>query len=261
MAKNFCDLTGKKAVVVGGAGGIGQAIAQGLAEAGAQVMISSRKQEALDRAVQEVRAACGEVMLTCAGDASKEADVEHLLETAVREMGTVDILVNSQGFNKKFPGTEFPVDMWDAMFEANVKSVMLTCKHFGKYMKEHDIHGKIINLSSVRGIRAVGNGGNGNVGYCATKGAVEMLTKAFASDLRPNIQVNAIGPTITYTPMMVGILPADPAERNAKAAAMPAMRIGMPEDCAGPAVFLASSASDFITGSTLYPDDGLTAIG
>ena len=171
------------------------------------------------------------------------------------------ILVNSQGFNKKFPGTEFPVDMWDAMFEANVKSVMLTCKHFGKYMKEHDIHGKIINLSSVRGIRAVGNGGNGNVGYCATKGAVEMLTKAFASDLRPNIQVNAIGPTITYTPMMVGILPADPAERNAKAAAMPAMRIGMPEDCAGPAVFLASSASDFITGSTLYPDGGLTAIG
>ena len=113
----------------------------------------------------------------------------------------------------------------------------------------------------MRGIRAVGNGGNGNVGYCATKGAVEMLTKAFASDLRPNIQVNAIGPTITYTPMMVGILPADPAERNAKAAAMPAMRIGMPEDCAGPAVFLASSASDFITGSTLYPDGGLTAIG
>ena len=259
MAKNFCDLTGKKAVVVGGAGGIGQAIAQGLAEAGAQVMISSRKQEALDRAVQEVRAACGEVMLTCAGDASKEADVEHLLETAVREMGTVDILVNSQGFNKKFPGTEFPVDMWDAMFEANVKSVMLTCKHFGKYMKEHDIHGKIINLSSVRGIRAVGNGGNGNVGYCATKGAVEMLTKAFAADLRPNIQVNLVGPTITYTPMMVGLLPPDETVRNNIAANEPAMRIGYESDIVGTVMYLASPASDFVTANSIYPDGGLVA--
>jgi gluconate 5-dehydrogenase len=107
----------------------------------------------------------------------------------------------------------------------------------------------------------VGSGGNGNVGYCATKGAVEMLTRAYASDLRPDIQVNAIGPTVTYTPKMVGILSADPAERNERAKSLPAMRIGMPEDCVGPAVFLASAASDFITGSTLYPDGGLTAIG
>ena len=86
----------------------------------------------------------------------------------------------------------------------------------------------------MRGIRAVGNGGGGNVGYCATKGAVEMLTKAYASDLRPNVQVNAIGPTITYTPMMVGILPDDPAERAKLAAAMPAMRIGEVDDMKGP---------------------------
>ena len=88
-----------------------------------------------------------------------------------------------------------------------------------------------------------------------------MLTKAFASDLRPNVQVNAIGPTITYTPMMVGILPDDPEERAKMAAAMPAMRIGMPEDCVGPAVFLASAASDFVTGQVIYPDGGLTAVG
>ena len=176
-------------------------------------------------------------------------------------MGTVDILVNAQGFNKKYPGTEFPEEVWDAMFDANVKSLMLTCKYFGKYMKDNGIHGKIINLSSVRGIRAVGNGGMGNVGYCATKGAVEMLTKAFASDLRPDIQVNAIGPTLTYTPMMVGLLPDDPETRNRMAAAMPAMRIGSPDDCKGPAIFLASAASDFVTGSTIYPDGGLTAVG
>lgn len=258
---NLFDLSGKKAVVVGGAGGIGQAIAEGLAEAGAQVMISSRKEESLKRARQEINAHCDADILYHVGDASKEADVEALLQAAVEQMGTVDILVNSQGFNKKFPGTEFPVDQWEAMFDANVKSVMLTCKHFGKYMKEHDIHGKIINLSSVRGIRAVANGGGGNVGYCATKGAVEMLTKAYASDLRPNIQVNAIGPTITYTPMMVGMLPDSEEERNKIAAGMPAQRIGYPNDCKGPAIFLASAASDFVTGSTIYPDGGLTAIG
>ena len=260
MTKLF-DLTGKKAVVVGGAGGLGQAIAEGFCEAGAQVMISSRKTEALERARGELKASCGADVLVHAGDASREEDVEALLNAAVAEMGTVDILVNAQGFNKKFPGTEFPVEIWDQMFDANVKSVMLTCKHFGKYMKDNGIHGKIINLSSVRGIRAVGNGGNGNVGYCATKGAVEMLTKAYASDLRPNIQVNAIGPTIPYTPMMVGILPSDPAERNAKASSMPAMRIGEVDDMKGPAIFLASAASDFVTGSTIYPDGGLTAIG
>ncbi len=261
MATNLFDLTGKKAVVVGGAGGIGQAIAEGLAEAGAQVMISSRKEASLERAVSEIKDACGADILHFAGDASVEADVEALLAAALDQMGTVDILVNSQGFNRKHPGTEFPVEDWDAMFDANVKSLMFTCKHFGKYMKDNDIHGKIINVSSVRGARAVGNGGMGNVGYCATKGAVEMLTKAYASDLGPNIQVNAIGPTITYTPMMVGLLPDDEAERNAIAKSMPAQRIGYPEDCKGPAIFLASAASDFVTGSTIYPDGGLTAIG
>lgn len=258
---NLFDLTGKKAVVVGGAGGIGQAIAEGLAEAGAQVMISSRKTEALQRAQSEIKEKTGLDVLYCAGDASKESDVEALLDAAIIQMGTVDILVNSQGFNKKFPGSEFPEKEWDEMFAANVKSIMFTCKHFGKYMKDHGIHGKIINLSSVRGIRAVGNGGMGNVGYCATKGAVEMITKAYASDLRPNIQVNAIGPTITYTPMMVGLLPDDETVRNNIAAAMPAQRIGYPDDCKGPAIFLASAASDFVTGSTIYPDGGLTAVG
>lgn len=261
MTTNLFDLTGKKAVVVGGAGGIGQAIAEGLAEAGAQVMISSRKQESLERAQGEIKANCGEDILIHAGDASVEADVEALLQAAIDEMGTVDILVNSQGFNKKHPGTEFPVEDWDAMFDANVKSLMFTCKHFGKYFKDNDIHGKIINVGSVRGIRAVGNGGMGNVGYCATKGAVEMLTKAYASDLGPNVQVNAIGPTITYTPMMVGLLPDDEAARNAIAKSMPAQRIGYPDDCKGPAIFLASAASDFVTGSTIYPDGGLNAIG
>jgi gluconate 5-dehydrogenase len=260
MSKLF-DLTGKGAVVVGGAGGIGQAIAQGLAEAGARVIISSRKVDSLERAVSEIKEASGLDVTYLAGDAADEPSVEKLVADSVAQLGQVDILVNAQGFNKKFPGTEFPAEIWDQMFDANVKSLMLTIKHFGKYFVDNDIHGKVINLSSVRGIRAVGNGGGGNVGYCATKGAVDMLTRAYASDLRPNVQVNAIGPTITYTPMMVGILPDKEEDRAKIAAAMPAQRIGAPEDCVGPAVFLASAASDFVTGQILYPDGGLTAVG
>lgn len=257
---NLFDLSGKGAVVVGGAGGIGQAIAEGLVEAGAKVLIASRREDSLKRAQAEI-AAHGEEVLYHVCDATKEDEVASLLEAALAALGEVDILVNAQGFNKKFPGTEFPLDVWDQLLEVNITSLMLTCKHFGKHWKDADRHGKIINLSSVRGIRAVGNGGMGNVGYCSTKGAVEMLTKAFASDLGPKIQVNAIGPTITYTPMMVGLLPDDEAARNAIAKSMPAQRIGYPDDCKGPAIFLASAASDFVTGSTIYPDGGLTAVG
>lgn len=255
------DLTGKKAVVVGGAGGIGQAIAEGLGEAGAQVMITSRKEESLKRAQSEIKESSGVDVLYHVADVTDEDAVEKLLDAAVDEMGTVDILVNSQGYNKKFPGTEFPIDEWNKLMDVNVKSLMLTCKHFGKYWKDNDKQGKIINVGSVRGIRAVGNGGMGNVGYCSTKGAVEMLTKAYASDLGPKIQVNCIGPTITYTPMMVGLLPDDETTRNAIAKAMPAKRIGYPDDCKGVSIFLASKASDFITGSSIYPDGGLNAVG
>ena len=128
---NLFDLTGKKAVVVGGAGGIGQAIAQGLAEAGAQVLISSRKLESLQRAQREIQEKSGEKVVYFAADASDETQVEALFKSALEQLGMVDILVNAQGYNKKYPGTEFPVDEWDAMFDANVKSLMLTSKHFG----------------------------------------------------------------------------------------------------------------------------------
>lgn len=256
------DLTGKNAVVIGGAGGLGQAMAEGLAQAGATVLIASRKQESLDRAKAEIKEKTGLDILTFAADASKEEDVTALLDHAVKEMGQVDILLNSQGINKKFPGTEFPTDVLEQMLQANVVSLFLTCKHFGKYMKENGIHGKIINIGSTRGIRAVGNGGGGNVGYCTTKGAVEMLTKAFASDLGPDINVNLIGPTITYTPMMKGILPDDHAE-GAKmyASSVPSKRLGEVDDLKGAAIFLASHASDFVTGLSVYVDGGMTAIG
>lgn len=258
---NYFDLKGRNAIIFGGAGGIGQAIALGYAQAGAMVAIASRKEESLKRAVEEIRAACGCTVSYYVCDATVESEVENTCKRAIADFGgQVHILVNAQGYNKKHPGTEFPESDWDSMFDTNVKSMMFTCKHLGKHMVEKAC-GKIVNISSVRGIRAVGKGGGGNVGYCATKGAVDMLTRAYASDLRPNVQVNAIGPTVTYTPMMAGILPDSEEARNNLAAALPAMRIGVPEDCVGPAIFLAAEASNFVTGQIIYPDGGLTAVG
>ena len=257
ISNTMFDLTGKNAVVVGGAGGIGQAIAQGLAIYGAHVAIASRKEESLRRAQEEIVRDCGRKVSYYTVDAASEDSVTQLLSSTVAEFGRIDILVNAQGFNKKFPATEFPMEVWDQMFSVNVRGVMLTCKHFGAHMKQNG-SGKIINLSSVRGVRACGGG---NTGYGATKGAVDMMTRMLAKELGPEICVNAIGPTITYTPMMVGVLPADPKERAAKAANMPLKRSGEPEDCVGPARFLSSPASDFITGQIIYPDGGLTAMG
>lgn len=280
LTKMF-DLSGKKAMIFGGAGGFGQAIAEGYAANGCSVCISSRSEEKLQAAKAKIEAvaAPGVKVMYLAGDAGDEEFVKRAVDavTGPDGLGGCDILVNAQGINRKMWSWEIDTDYFEKMLHTNITSLMLTCKYFGNWMKDHNLegdeyaapeagqpntnkgYGKIINFGSVRGIRAVANGGGGNVPYNTTKGAVEMLTKAFAADLRPNVQVNAIGPTITYTPMMVGILPPDENVRNGIAGALPAQRIGYEIDVVGPAIFLASAASDMVTATTIYPDGGLVA--
>ena len=280
LTKMF-DISGKKAMIFGGAGGFGEAIAAGYAANGCSVCISSRSEEKLKVAAAKIEAAAapGVKVMYLAGDAGDEEFVKKCVEvvTGPEGLGGCDILVNAQGINKKMWSYEIDTDFFEKMLHTNITSLMLTCKYFGNWMKNNNLdgdekveivpgqpntnkgYGKIINFGSVRGIRAVANGGGGNVPYNTTKGAVEMLTKAFAADLRPNVQVNAIGPTITYTPMMVGILPPDENVRNNIAASLPAMRIGYEIDVVGPAIFLASAASDMVTATTIYPDGGLVA--
>ena len=256
------DLTGKTAVVVGGAGGLGRAIAIGLKEAGAKLMLADLTEEHVKAAADEIGADEWFV-----GNAAVEGDVEALVAAAVKKFGKVEILVNAQGFNKKQDALDIDVEMFRQMLDANITGFMLTAKHFGKHFKETG-YGKIINLSSVRG--KIATQGSGNAGYCATKGAVDMLTKQLASEFGQfGVTVNAIGPNITMTPPMVAIF-----EMRAKAAgisvyeyltqqgnAIPMRRMGQPEDLLGTAIFLAAPASDFMTGNILYPDGGLTAIG
>lgn len=251
------DLTGKNAIVIGGAGGLGQAIAQGYVEAGANVSIASRNPESLKRAQTEIEDATGARVSVYTLDASVEDDVAALADRYVSDHGAVDILVNSQGFNKKFPMLEFPMDVWDSMFDVNVKSVMLCCKHFGKHMKNAG-SGKIVIVSSVRGARGTGNG---NSGYCSTKGAIDMMIRAMCVELGPDVTINGIGPTVTETPMMAEMFEKDPTARERFSSKLPLKRMAMPEDCVGAAIFLASKASDFVTGQIIYPDGGLTAIG
>ena len=261
------DLTGKNAVVVGGGGGIGRALAKGLIDAGAKVLLADMAEDPLKAAAADIGAACGVEIPYFKANATNEAEVEALVNYAASTLGKITILVNAQGFNKKFDALEFDMEAFRAMLDANITSLMITCKYFGRHFKENG-YGKIISLSSVRG--KIATKGTGNAAYCATKGAVDMLTKQLASEYGQfGITVNAIAPNIVPTPAMVDIFKMRANEAGItveeylkqQGAGIPMRRMGSADDLIGPAIFLASEASDFMTGTTIYPDGGLTAIG
>jgi len=255
---NLFRVDGKVAVVVGGAGGIGDALGHGLAEYGAKVVIADLNVERAEEVAQDIQSKFKAEAVAMKFDITDEKSVAQLRDEVVSKFGTVDILVNSQGVNIKHPGTEFPVDGWDFMFNINVRGTMLTCREFGKVLIEKK-KGKVINLSSVRGVRATS--WSGNEGYCATKASIDMITRSLASEwAQYKINVNAIAPSTVATPFSRRTL-EDPERLKRFLASCPLGRVGEPLDVIGACVFLASPASDFITGQILYLDGGLTAIG
>ena len=253
--KDLFSLQQKMAVVLG-AGGMGTAIAGGLLRYGARVMLADRDEEGLARSSAALVEQGYEDVVTHLVDATDETSVQQLVDDAVADTGRVDILVNALGYNYKAGATEFPMDEWDKLMAVNVRAVMLACKLFGAQMVKQG-GGKIINLSSVRDDRgALG----GNAGYCATKGAVKMITKQLGVELAPhNVFVNALGPIITVTPMTAERIKQDAARYERMLLNVPMGRMADVEDLVGPAVFLASAASDFITGAVLYVDGGMMA--
>jgi gluconate 5-dehydrogenase len=246
------------AVVIGGAGGIGEIMALGLAGQGAKVAIASRNLQKLETVAQKIQRETKSEAIAFQVDITDQQSVAQLAKQIVSKFGTVDILVNSQGSNVKRNAIDFPVGDWDLLFNVNVKGTMLACSEFGRIMVEKK-RGKVINLSSVRGVRATLWGGN--EGYCATKGAIDMITRSLASEWAPyNINVNAIAPLLINTPMAAATL-SDPEKFQKYVANVPFKRIGQPQDLVGICIFLASAASDFITGQIIYLDGGLTAVG
>jgi NAD(P)-dependent dehydrogenase (short-subunit alcohol dehydrogenase family) len=246
----------KVALVMGGAGGIGHVLAMSLSQYGAKVVISDINQEASDKVARQIADDTGNEALAIVSDVTKEETVSDLVKKVTDKLGTIDILINSMGLNIKRDAFEYPIEDWRRLLDINVTGTMITCKQVGAQVFKAKKAGKIINLSSVRGIRGYTGG---NVGYCATKGSVELITKALALEWAPyNINVNALGPALVITPGTIHIKNnPELAEKYRKN--VPLGRLCLPEDLVGACIFLASRASDFITGQTIYVDGGATA--
>lgn len=254
--KDLFKLDDKVAVVVGGAGGIGKACSLALSAHGAKVILASRNTENLLAVAKEINAETGVETGFFKVDTLDEKSVNNLADQVVEKYGKVDILVNTQGLNKKGLLVDFAVEDWDSLFAVNVRGVMLCCKAFGKKMMEVK-NGKIINMSSVRGIRGTGGG---NTAYGATKGAVDMITRMLAAEWASyNINVNAMAPSLVLTDAIKKAVTPERLEMLSASSLF--KRLGTPEEMAGACVFLASKAADFITGQIIYIDGGLTAIG
>jgi len=247
------DLSGKIAIVTGGNRGIGFAIARGLAEAGAAVVIANRNAEAGQQAAAALRGD-GFRATSVATDISLKSSVENLVGRVIEGFDRIDILVNSAGVIDRGPIEDFSEKQYDYIMNINLKGVFFCCQLIGKEMIKQG-KGKIINISSnvSEVIQA------GRVVYAASKAGLSHLTRGFALEwARHNINVNAIGPGPTITELNRKYFEENPADLQARIDSIPMARVGDPLDHVGAAIFLASDASNYITGQTLLVDGGST---
>lgn len=246
-------LDDKVALVVGGTKGLGQAMAMGLAAAGADVCVASRGPAGLTETAEAI-CELGRKGTSFALDATDESQVESMVAFIVETYGRIDILVNSQGIVHLQPIAEFDTDAWQRVMDVNLKSLFLCCKHVGRVMLAQG-KGKVINISSVRGFQ----GRAKDVAYAPSKGAVNQLTHSLAIEWGPQgINVNAIAPVFTRTAMGATALD-NPVTRDWVLGRIPMKRVGELDDLFGPVVFLASEASNFVNGVVLLVDGGWIA--
>jgi len=249
------DLSGKTAVVIGGTSGIGRAIARGLAEAGADVVPSSRRLEQVKDAAAEIRT-LGRRSLEAVSDVGDRASLDQLLKKCIGEFGRVDILVNSAGKTKRTPTIDVSDEEWTDILNTNVTGTLRACQVFGRHMLERN-YGRIVNIASLTSFVALYE----VAAYSASKAAVAMLTKSLAIEWASrSVNVNAIAPGVFRTALNEKLL--DGTERGREfLLRTPMKRFGKVEELAGAAVFLASDAASFITGEVLVVDGGFLASG
>jgi len=249
------DLTGRTALVTGSSQGIGRTLAEGLAHAGSRVVVHGRDADKAALAAAEIAAATGTDCISVVFDVTDATEVDAGMREVERLIGTPDILVNNAGIQRRGPIAEFSEADWDALVQTNLSSVFHLSRRVAAGMIERG-SGKIIQIGSVQSQLARPS----IAAYSATKGAIVMLTKGLCADLGPHgIQANAIAPGYFATELTRALV-EDEAFSAWVSGRTPAGRWGDTADLIGALVFLASSASDFVNGQTLFVDGGMTAV-
>ena len=253
------DVAGKSALIAGASGAFGAVAARTLAEAGCRLTLAAGNSEALDAVAGECRELGAEVA-TVNARADSEGAVDGIVEKAVETHGRLDILVVASGMNRVAKIEEMAPDTFTGVMDANVTQSWLLARAATRRMKAQGDGGKIVLVSSARGL--LGHPA-GYTAYCASKAAVDGITKALGCELGPSgITVNAIAPTVFRSPLTAWMFEDTPEAKRVRdgfLTRVPKGRLGEPEDLAGPLLFLASRASDFYTGHILYADGGYTA--
>ncbi len=253
MTLDFFKLDGDVAIVTGGGRGLGRAMALGLAEAGADVVVASRNLENLKSVCRDMEA-LGQRALAVQTDVAHPEQLENLVDQTLSALGKIDILVNNAGTTYRMKAEDYPVEQWDRVMNVNLRAMFSLCQLVGRQMIKQD-GGCIINVASLMSVMALSS----IPAYVASKSGVAGLTRALAVEwAKHNIRVNAIAPGYFKTDLTAG-LEDDPERGPMIALRIPMKRWGQPDELKGAVVFLASQASAYVTGQVLYVDGGWLA--
>ena len=249
------SLEGKVAVVTGGTSGIGRALSLGLADAGADVVATARRQQQVDETASEIEAR-GRQTLRLASDVCDRASLEALLVGVLERFGKVDILVNCAGKIKRTPTLTMPEEEWTDIMNTNLTGTLRACQVFGKPMLERG-YGRIVNIASLNSFVALSE----VAAYAASKAGVASLTRSLAVEWsKKGVTVNAVAPGVFRTALNANLLDSTPRGQELLMRT-PMGRFGKTEEVVGAAIFLASDGASFVTGETLVVDGGFLASG